>query len=103
MGIPTYINETHIVKAVGRIIRGGIPATRRSRRYCLVTTGHHLPPKFTISVAHQVAKGDQLHPDEFSGGAESNEFLRQRGFEVVECDCGGRARDGRRRKVRARP
>ena len=34
-------------------------------------------------------------PDRFSGGAESNGFLRRRGFDVVECDCGGSVRDGR--------
>ena len=93
--IPAYITETHIAEAIRRIVRDGVPAPRRGRRYCLVTSGEHLPPKYTISLAHQVTTGDPLHPDRFSGGAESNGFLRHRNFEVVECDCGGSVRDGR--------
>ena len=52
--------------------------------------GNHLPPKYTISLAHQLAMGEWLHSDQFSGGQESNGFLRRRGFEVAGCDCGGR-------------
>ena len=93
--IPAYITETHIEEAIRRIIRDGVPRRRRGRGYCLATSGGHLPPKYTITLAHQVAAGDLLHPARFSGGAESNEFLRRHGFEVVECDCGGTGCDGR--------
>ena len=61
--------------------------------------GEHLPPKYTISLAHQVATGECLHPDRFSGGAESNGFLRRRGFDVVKCDRGGSVHDGRSTSV----
>ena len=87
--IPAYITRTHIAEAVRRIIRDGVPPQRRGRRYCLVTNGDHLPPKYTIALAHQAASGEWLGPDRFSGGRESNEFLRRRGFEVVECECSG--------------
>jgi len=59
-----------------------------------VTEGRHLPPKYTIALAHQVATGELLGSDRFSGGPESNEFLRRRGFAVVECNCRGTVRDG---------
>ena len=36
-----------------------------------------------------------LRAGRFSGGSESNEFLRHRGFTVIECDCGGSIRNGR--------
>ena len=54
-----------------------------------------LPPEYTIALAHQVATGECLRPDQYSGGAESNGFLRLRGFDVVECNCGGSVHDGR--------
>ena len=87
--IPAHITRTDIAEATQRIIRDGVPPRRRGRGYCLVTNGDHVPPKYTIAVAHQVATGEWLRPDRFSGGRESNEFLRRRGFEVAECDCGG--------------
>ena len=87
--IPAHITRTDIEEALRRIIRDGVPPPRRGRGYCLVTTGEHFPPKYTIALAHQVATGEWLGPDRFSGGRESNEFLRRRGFEVADCDCGG--------------
>ncbi len=89
--LPAHITNAHIDEAIRRIIHDGVPPDRSSRRYCLVTSGEHLPPKYAISVAHRVATGTELASRLFSGGQESNRFLRQRGFDVVECDCGGRA------------
>ena len=91
--IPRYITTTHIEEAVRLILRDGVPRGRRSRGYCLVTKGRHLPPKYTIALAHQAATGQFLDSDRFSGGQESNEFLRHRGFAVVECTCRGTVRD----------
>ena len=71
-----------------------MPPGRRSRGYCLATKGEHFPPKYTIALAHQVAAGELLPSDRFSGGRESNEFLRRRGFAVIECDCCGSVGDG---------
>ena len=87
--IPTRITKAHIEDAIPRVIRDGVPRERRSRNYCLNTNGKHLPPKYVISLAHQIATGEWLHSGQFSGGRESNEFLRHRGFTVVECHCGG--------------
>ena len=67
----------------------GFHCKGKGRGYCLVADGNHLPPKYTISLAHQVAMGEWLHSDQFSGGQESNGFLRRRGFEVAGCACGG--------------
>ena len=58
-----------------------------------MTNGKHLPPKYTIALAHRVALGQPLRPGQFSGGRESNDFLRSRGFAVVKCGCGGNVRD----------
>ena len=93
--IPAYITKTNIAEAIRRMIRDGIPSGRRGRGYCLAARGEHLPPKYTIALAHLVARGKLLGANRFSGGRESNEFLRRRGFTVAECNCGGTVRDSR--------
>lgn len=87
--IPRLITSAHILEAIKRIDREGIPSRRRSRGYCLVANGKHVPPKYVIALAHQAATGTVLRSDRFSGGVESNDFLGSRGFVVVECSCGG--------------
>ena len=87
--IPVLITKMHIAEAIRRIRRDGVPPRRGARDYCLVTNGKHFPPKYTIAVAHQIATGKCLRPDQFSGGTESIRFLGSRGFRVVECTCGG--------------
>ena len=99
--IPELITKTDIVEALGRIVRDGIPSRRRARGYCLVADGKHFPPKYTIALAHQVATGESLNPNQFSGGVESNHFLRRRGFNVFSCDCGGSGHDHRAASVSA--
>ena len=84
------------MKAMRRIDRDGVPPPRKARRYCLVATGRHFPPKYTIALAHEVATGESLRPVPFSGGDESNGFLRRHGFSVVECGCGGSVQGGSR-------
>jgi len=91
--IPQQISTAHIEEAVRRIVRGGVPPGRRSLGYCLVAEGKHLPPKYTIALAHEIATGEFLASDRFSGGPESNGFLRRRGFAVTECGCRGSDRD----------
>ena len=91
---PKHITRAHIEEAIRLIIRDGMPPGRRSRGYCLAAKGEHLPPKYTIALAHRVATGELLPSDRFSGGAECNVFLRRRGFAVIECDCRGSVRDG---------
>ena len=87
--IPACITKVDIAQAMRRIKRNGVPLGRQGRNYCLVANGGHLPPKYTISLAHEIATGEALNSNRFSGGAESNNFLRRCGFKVVECVCGG--------------
>ena len=87
--IPSCITSEHLVEAICRIRREGVPPRRKGRHYCLVKDGCHYPPKYTVALAHQIATGRFLPSYEFAGGAESNGFLRKRGFEIVECNCGG--------------
>lgn len=92
--IPAFITKAHIVEAMHRISRDGVPPRRTGRDYCLIKGDRHFPPKYSIALAHQVATGQSLRSDKFSGGSESNRFLKARGFNIVECNCGGSYRAG---------
>ena len=87
--IPEIISKTSIESALKKILRDGVPPKRRSHDYCLVAHDRHFPPKYAISLAHEVATGEALCPKLFSGGHESEEFLHRRGFKVEGCTCGG--------------
>ncbi len=91
--IPVVIKKGHIRKAMQRITIDGFPTRRKSRDYCLVADGRCFPPKYTIALAHEIATGDFLDSEEFSGGDESERFLKGHGFDVIECKCGGYHRD----------
>lgn len=54
--------------------------TNAAQRFALVHNGLRYPPKKIISLATGVPVS------KFSGGRQSNEYLRQRGFEVVSID-----------------
>ncbi len=102
--IPSCITSEHLVEAICRIRREGVPPRRKGRYYCLVNDGCHYPPKYTVALAHQIATGRFLPSYEFSGGGESNGFLSKRGFEIADCNCGGgyRAKTLTRRANRTR-
>ena len=87
--IPLFITKTHILEAVQLISQEGVPPRRKSRDYCLARDGSHLPPKYTIALAHKIATGRFLRSDEFEGGSESNGFLESLGFNIIQCNCGG--------------
>ena len=87
--IPELVSSSHVVQAIRCIHNDGIPSRRKSRGYCLVTDRGHLPPKYTIALAHRLATGEFLSSNLFSGGVESNNFLERLGFRVDECTCGG--------------
>lgn len=87
--IPEFVSSSHVAQAIRRIHKDGIPSRRKSRGYCLVTDRGHLPPKYTIALAHRLATGEFLSSNRFSGGVESNNYLERLGFRVDECTCGG--------------
>lgn len=84
MAIPGEIKASDVRRAAAQIHREGVPRGRRSTRYDVVVEGRHLPPKYVLSVACQLATGRQLDPGDFTGGAEANGFLRQLGFSIVD-------------------
>jgi hypothetical protein len=62
----------------------GVPARRRARDYFLTHNGRLYPPKYVVCLACKEATGRQLPSDRFGGGVETNSFLRNQGFQIVD-------------------
>lgn len=82
--IPKNINREHIIKAIEEINKVGIPEGRSSKKFLLEYNGEYYPPKYIISIANKYANSKELDPQEFSGGTETNGFLKYLGFNIVE-------------------
>lgn len=80
--IPSNIKKEHILRAVSEVDSKGIPPARRSRDYLLIEEGKPYPPKYILSLANRFANGEELDPDTFSGGKETNCFLARLGFRI---------------------
>ena len=87
--IPKNIAAGHIREAMRKINSEEFPRKNKSHRYCLVADCRHYPPKYTISLANSIVNGYLLSSSEFEGGDNTNDFLHNRGFTVIGCDCGG--------------
>jgi hypothetical protein len=84
MSIPKNINKEHVIEAIQKIDREGVPDRRESTRFNLSYTGNYYPPKYVISIANIFANGEEYSPSMFSGGDETNRFLTKLDFEIVE-------------------
>lgn len=82
--IPDNITRKQVLYAIEEAKRTGIPEKRKSKKFLLKFENGYFPPKFVISLANKYANGERLNPAEFSGGKESNDFLRALGFEIFE-------------------
>ena len=81
--IPDNITREAVLKAIAEIDSEGIPLTRKSRIYHLVLNGKEYPPKYVITIANKYVNGYELSHEEFTGGKQTNDFLRNLGFVIV--------------------
>jgi len=84
--IPKNITREHVIKAIEEIERNGVPRGREPKKFVLLYKGRTFPPKYVISLANKYANGVELDPSKFYGGAETNIFLINLGFEVLNKD-----------------
>jgi hypothetical protein len=76
--------KQYIEEALAFIDERGVPKGRNSRVYSLRHAGRLYPPKYVIAVAHKLSTGNDLSPDDHSGGeSDSNKKLRHRGFNDI--------------------
>ena len=83
-GIPRNIKKEHIISALSRIDEEGYPVAHEPIRYYLVYEGRKYPPVWVIRTANMFANGKPLDTALFSGGRQSNNFLRKSGFRIVK-------------------
>lgn len=81
--IPDNINKEDIIKAIDYIDKNGVPKERESKTYNLIIANKKYPPKYIISIANKYANGEEHNPSLFSGGDETNNFLRKLGFNII--------------------
>jgi len=82
--IPSNITREHIIEAIRQTKRNGVRHHRESVRWSLLYDGEQFPPKYVVSLANKFANDRELDPLQFSGGNETNSFLRGLGFDIVE-------------------
>ncbi len=84
MGIPERIGKEDIINAIDIIDRKGIPPKRKSTKFDLINDNRMYPPKYVVSIAAKIATGNELPPNHFYGGPETNSFLTKLGFKIRE-------------------
>ena len=80
--IPKNILKEHVEQAIEKIDHEGVNVGRESTKYVLVHKDKEYPPKLIISKANFYANGEELDPNKFTGGDETNSFLENLGFEI---------------------
>lgn len=88
------ITRDDVDDAINHVHSFGIPKNRRSTKFCLVAGNDHLPPKYIVALAAKPSLGRELEPSEFSGGPQTNQLLKELGFKVRACNCGGEVASG---------
>ncbi|MFO8073789.1 MAG: hypothetical protein R6V85_18155, partial [Polyangia bacterium] len=78
------LTKRHVTAACRQVIRDGVPARRAGRSTFLQFEGHSLPAKYVLGLAYELATGNTLGPDDFTGGDATAVVLRQLGFTVTK-------------------
>jgi very-short-patch-repair endonuclease len=74
--------ENHIEKACSRYDAGEDRPTHPARTTFLIRNGERYPAKFIRGLAYEIATGDKLGSNDYSGGLETVRFLSALGFSV---------------------
>ncbi len=83
--LPENIRPEHIVQAIHKIEKEGIPPQAHSSTYDVLYEGKRFPPKLVLSYANIFANGVALNRNEFEGGIGTPCFkiLEENGFTIV--------------------
>jgi 5-methylcytosine-specific restriction protein B len=83
MKIPKNINKEHLLKAIEKIDREGIPKDGESQYYDVFYNGKYYPPKLVVSYANIFANGLELDRNSFRGGQNTPCFVLLEGSGFV--------------------
>lgn len=86
MKLPTNIQKEHLLQAINRIDREGIPKGAQSKYYDVVHNGKRYPPKLVVSYANLYANNKELDRGAFEGGEGTPCFklLQDFSFEIKD-------------------
>lgn len=84
MRIPKNIKKEHVIAALNVIDKDGYPKEHESTKFYLMYEGRNYPPKWVIRTANIFANAAPFETILFSGGEQSNNFLKKLGFRVFE-------------------
>ena len=84
--IPKNLSKEHLIKAIDEISNLGIRKGRHSSTYDVVYKNEKYPPKLIVSIANRFANGEELNPNDFSGGEGTDCFslLENNGFQIIK-------------------
>lgn len=84
MPIPINITKEHLLKAIEKIDKEGIPKNGDSQYYDVIYNDKKYPPKLIVSYANIFANGTELDRTTFSGGPETQCFklLKENDFHI---------------------
>lgn len=82
--VPHNITREHLLQAIERIDREGIPANAQSSTYDVEHEGKLYPPKLVVSWANAFTNGEELNRLTFGGGRDTPCFrlLEREGFAI---------------------
>ena len=85
MNIPSNITKEHLLKAIEKIDKEGIPSTADSKYYDVVFNSKKYPPKLIVSYANIYANGSEIDRNSFRGGKDEECFklLEKNDFEII--------------------
>lgn len=88
MKLPSNITKEHLLKAIERIDREGIPTDSSSQYYDIIYNNKSYPPKVVVSYANHFANGEDLDRNFFTGGINTPSFklLEKEGFKIKPKD-----------------
>lgn len=73
----------HVREACRRVREEGVPPRRGGRSTFLVFEGEHMPAKYVLGLAYELAYGEVLPAQAYTGGEATARVLRILGFEVL--------------------
>jgi len=72
--VPDQIDRQHVISALDRLRRVGVPSRRESTKFDLLCEGERFPPKYTLGLAAEEATGEELDPESYGAGTRRTLF-----------------------------
>jgi hypothetical protein len=96
------VKREHVIRAI-EAFQHENPNFPEPRNTFLVYSGKKYPAKHIRGMAYEIATGDQIDKNKFTGGMETASFLRRLGFEVLRTPTEGNSRMKQGRAVQSKP